>query len=109
MFVPLFALELPGAVGGEAHRHRRAAVVAVAEGDHVLVAGVLAGREDRDLVRLAAAVGEVRPRQPGRHFLGQLLGQLHDRRVQIDRRRVLQLARLLADSLDDLRDGNARR
>ena len=41
---------------------RRAAVVAVAERDHVLVAGVLAGREDRDLVRLAAAVGEVRPR-----------------------------------------------
>ena len=62
MFVPLFALELPRAVRREAHRHRRAAVVAVAQRDHVLVARVLAGREDRDLVRLAAAVGEVRLR-----------------------------------------------
>ena len=78
-------------------------MVAVAECDHILVARVFAGRKDRDFVGLAAAVGEVRPRQPRRHFLGQLFGKLHDGRVQIDRRRVLQQAGLLADSFDDLR------
>ena len=31
MFVRVVRLELPGAVGGEAHRRRRAAVVAVAQ------------------------------------------------------------------------------
>ena len=64
-------------------------------------------RADRigDLVGLAAGVGEVADRQaaPGRHVLGQLLAELADGRVQVDRRRVLQRADLLADLLDDLR------
>ena len=92
-------------MGGEGHRRLRAAVVAVAQADHVRVAGELAGREDRDFVRLAAGVGEVRDGQIRfrRHVLGQLLAELPDRRVQIDRRRVLQLADLLANFLDDLR------
>src|SRR4051812_35800294 len=37
------AFELPIAMGGQAHRHRGATVIAVAKGDYILVACVLAG------------------------------------------------------------------
>ena len=97
------AFELPIAVGREAHRHGGAAVVAVAEGDHILVAGVFASRENRDFVRFAAAVREIGSRKSRRHFFGELLGELHNGRVKIDCCRVLQSAGLLANALHDLR------
>src|SRR5262249_22567096 len=77
------ALELPGADRGKAHGALRAAVVAVAQADDLIVAGVLAGREDRDLVGLAAGVGEVADRQPAvrRHVFRELLAEQADRGV----------------------------
>ena len=78
-------------------------MVTVAEGDHVLVARVLAGGKDGDFVRFAPAVREVGTRKARRHFFGELFGELHDGRVEVDRRRVLQTAGLLANALHDLR------
>ena len=97
-------LELPGPVGGQPHGRLRAAVVAVAQADDVGVAGELARRQDGDLVGLAAGVREVADRQaaPLGHVLGQLLAELGDGGMEVDRRRVLEPADLLADLLDDL-------
>ena len=62
-------------------------------------------RDDRigDLVGLAAGIREIADREaaPLGHVLGQLLAELRDRGMQIDRRRVLEPADLLADFLDD--------
>ena len=49
---PLRHVELPGVVAGEPHREHAAAVVAVSQGDHVVVAGENPGHEDRQVVGL---------------------------------------------------------
>ena len=50
--------EPPGALPGERHRQRRAAVIGVAQRDDFGVAGVAARGQDGGLVGLGAAVGE---------------------------------------------------
>ena len=68
-----------------------------------LAAGVERRQQGRSLVGLAAAATEEGSADlPGQHR-GELLRQVHDRLGQVDRRRVLQRADLLADRLDQLR------
>ena len=100
----------PGGVGRERHGRLRPAVIRVAQGDDVIPPREHPGRQDGHVVGLAAAVGEIRHLQAGRHLGGQLLAVQPDGRVDVDRRGVLQPADLLADPLDLLgmamADGN---
>ena len=83
-------IEFPGAVRRERHAGRVAAVIGVAQRDHVVVAGVSPRHEQREIVRLRAGVDEVANLQIARHFRRELLGDTRDVRVQINRRRVLE-------------------
>ena len=64
-------IEFPIAVGGEAHRGGAAAVVAVAERDGVVVAGVEARHEQCEVVGLGAGVGEINDLEIAGHFRGE--------------------------------------
>ena len=86
-------------MGGQRHRCLRAAVVAVSQTDHIDIAGVLAGGEDRDSLASLPRVSKVTHRQALTlwHMLGQLSAKLTDRRMKINGRRMLKLADLLTN------------
>ncbi len=94
---------LPRVVGGEPHRARAPAVVGVAEGDHVGVAGVEPRHRDGEIVRLAPRIHEVGDVEPRRHLRRQLLRQHREVRMQVDRRGMLERGHLLGDALHDRR------
>ena len=65
-------------------------MVGIAERNHIVVAGVSMGHEEREVVRLRAGINEVANLQVARHFCGQGLGVLRDVRVQINRGGMLE-------------------
>ena len=75
---------------GQAHRRHVAAVITIAQGDDIEIAGVGARHQQREIVRLGAGIDEVTNLQVARHFGGQLLGVFGDVRVQINRGGMLQ-------------------
>ena len=96
-------IEFPGAMRRQAHAGGVAAVIGVAQRDHVVVAGVSARHEQREIVRLRAGVDEVANLQFARHFRRELLRVLGDVRMQINRGRMLQDFVLLLRRRDHVR------
>ena len=96
-------VELPGVVAREAHRLHTAAVVAVAEGDDVEIAGVGPGHEDGEVVGLGARVREVAHLQVAGHPGREVAGIFRDAGVEVDRGRVLEDFVLPVDGGHDLR------
>ena len=93
---------LPRVLPAEPHRVAAEPVVRVAQRDDVVVARVRAREHQRHVVRLGAAVDEVDDLEVARHARRELLGVERDLGVQVDRRRVLQPARLRLDGGDDV-------
>ena len=96
-------IEFPRAVRGQPHAGRIAAVVGIAQRDHVVIAGVSARHQQREIVGFGAGVDEVADFQIARHFRGELLGVFGDVRVQINRGGMLQHFVLLVGSVDHVR------
>ena len=85
------------------HRRRAAAMVSVAQRNHLVVAGVSARHQQREIVRFRTGVHEVANLQVTRHFRRELLRILGDVRMQINRRGMLERFVLLARRLDHVR------
>ena len=69
-------VEFPVAVRRHAHRRHVAAVITIAQGDDVEIAGVGAGHEQGQIGGLGAGVDEVANLEIARHFGGELFGVL---------------------------------
>ncbi len=78
-------------------------MIRVAQRDYVVVAGVSARHQQREIVRFRAGVHEVTDLEIARHFRGQLLRVLSDVRMQINRGRMLQRLVLLSHNIDNVR------
>ncbi len=94
--------EPPGIVPTKAHSELSSPAVRVAQRYNVLTPGVKLRYQHRRLVGLGAAVGEKRLLESARGYLSQLLGQPDELLGRIKGRDVLELLRLLLDSLRDL-------
>ncbi len=79
----------PGVMGGEAHGGLAAAVVGVAQGEHVVVAGVGARHEQGEVVGLGAGVDEVNHFEVAGETSREVAGVESDVGVEVDGRRVL--------------------
>jgi hypothetical protein len=75
--------EFPGVMAGEGHADGVAAVVAVAEGEDVVVAGVEAGHEDGEVVGFGAGVDEVDAVEGIREGGGEGFGVFDDGGVEV--------------------------
>ena len=96
-------IELPGAVRCESHARGVAAVVRISKRNDVVVPGVSARHEQREIVRFRAGVDEIADLQFAGHLRCELLRVLGDVRVQIDRGRMLQKFVLLPRCFDHVR------
>ena len=94
---------LPRVMRGQAHRARTAAVITVAQRDHVGVAGVEARHGDGEIVGLAAIVDEVGHVEALGHLRREFLRQQRYVRVKVYRRRVLERFHLFLDGSHDFR------
>ncbi len=94
---------LPRAVRRQSQCARAVPVVRVAQRDHVAVPGVETRHLDREIVRFAARIREVRDVETRRHLRRELLGQQRKVRMQVDRGGVLQRAHLLCHAPHELR------
>lgn len=83
-------VEFPCVVRGQGHRGLAAAMVAVAEGDHVEIPRAGPRHEEREVVGLGAGVHKIADFEISRHPGSQCPGIPRDVRMQIDRGRVLQ-------------------
>ncbi len=98
-------IEFPGGVGGEGHGAGGAAVVGVAEGDHVKVAGVSAGHEGGEVVGFAAGVDEIDDGEVAgfRESPDKFFSEFGDGGMEVDGGGVLEGPILLFDGGNDLR------
>ena len=96
-------IELPRAMGRQAHAGGVAAVIGVAQRDDIVIAGVGAGHQQRQIVGLGTRIDEIADLELARHLRGQLLRILGDVGVQVDRGRVLEGFILAARGFDDVR------
>ena len=93
----------PRAVRGDAHGRLVAAVVGVAQGDDVVVAGVSTRHHQGQIVGFGAGIHEVAGFEVARHFRGQLRGVFGHVRVKIDGGGMLILFALPVAGRDDVR------
>ena len=96
----------PDGLPRHGHSHEGAPMKGVAQGDELMPLGVVLGDDGRQLVGLAAGVGEKAnfQRRVGRlDALDQLLGHFHDLGVKVERRRVIKSLHLGLSLLDQLR------
>ena len=89
-------LVLPGALSGDAHGGHAHAVVGVAEGEELVVAGVEARHHHGHVVGLGPAVHEVDALERLGQLLGEALGVLVDLWVHVDVGRVPQSVQLVS-------------
>ena len=78
-------------------------MIRVAQCDHVVVSGVSARHQEREIVRFRAGIHEVANFQIARHFRRQLLRVLGDVRMKINGGGMLQRLVLLPDNIDNIR------
>ena len=102
---------LPGMQRRQPHRLIAEAVIGVAKRQDVEIARVQPGHEHREIVGLAAGVGEITDAETRvlRKRRDEFLSELGNIGVQVDRRGVLQAFILLTNSFDDLRMAVAHR
>src|SRR5215813_14125698 len=96
-------IELPGAMRSESHAGSVAAVVRISQRNQIVVAGVSARHEQREIVGFRAGIDKITDLQFAGHFRRELLRVLSDVRMQINRRRVLQEFILPPRCLDHVR------
>lgn len=101
----VWRVEFPVAVAGQRHGALRATVIAVAQRDDIEIAGVGARHQHRHVIGFAAGIDEVDDVQATTlgKGVGELLAELGNVRVQIDRSGVLQQLVLLAHRRDHAR------
>ena len=99
----LVGLHLPGGLPRQRARHRRASAVRVAQRDDGLRPGSELGQQYRGFVRFGAARREEGLVQFARSDLGELLGELDDRRRRVQSRDVGEGRGLFLDRRGDFR------
>ena len=95
-------VELPGPMRGQAHGQRTAAVIAVAQRDHVVIAGVGPRHEQGEIVRFRTGINEITYFEIVRHFRRQLARVFGNIGMQINRSRMLQSFVLLPRNIDNV-------
>ncbi len=96
-------IELPGAMSGKAHSGHVAAMIAVAQGNDVVVAGVSAGHEHGEIIGLGAGVDEVADFEVAGQFRGQGAPVFGDIGVEVDGGGMLKRFTLFAHRLQHIR------
>ena len=96
-------IELPGAVRRKSHACSVTAVIRISKRNDIVVPGVSARHQQREIVGFRARIDEIADLQIAGHLRSELLRVLGDVRVQIDRGRMLQKFVLPPRCLDNIR------
>ena len=78
-------------------------MIPIAHREDIVIAGVGAGHQLRQIVGFGARVNKIADLEVARHFRGELLREFGDVRVEVDRGRVLEGFILAARGFDDVR------